>query len=539
MHFRSRESADELQRKPVNFRALFNERVPQSLVDCIADLLRYNPRYRLTSAQCIEHPYFHETLPHLHRQAPLPRIPFSQGQPTAPPPQVVTPVEMDAAPRQLPPSHSHHQDARPAFANGDIRILPPPVATPENMNRIFLPPGQYRPDMSAASTLVSQLRELDLPTEELASYGHRRPLPANEKFNEQTHAHAQAGRRASHSQYDGSVYEGSNPSLPHMPQQVPVHRSDKHLPPHVTAFVQQQQQMALDPPSQREQYMPPPIEPTQGATMPGPPTIGKKKKWGLSSVFGGGEKSSSTNLTSPSTMGFMSTTSLKRTQSGHNTSDRSPVDPSPPPSVVAVSDDPKKAKKEAAARAKELEMAKREAAARAQKERARAVMQKRNQLLDDRVANKSKADIEYGGDVHNPIAPTPAPQHNASTASLHHASASSASLHRSHVPSRLAPTGHHVSATASTPNFPSATQRTYASMPPSASLSSIRSLDSGRSHPSQTGYDQLSAEKLAAYETGTRSTKARRRENDYDHSESDHASLRSRSVLTIGTIDSE
>lgn len=451
---------------------------------------------------------------------------------------------MDAAPRQLPPSHSHHQDARPAFANGDIRILPPPVATPENMNRIFLPPGQYRPDMSAATTLVSQLRELDLPTDELASYGHRRPLAANEKFNEQ----AQAARRPSHShsQYEASVYDGSNPSLQHIQQQAPTHRNDKHLPPHVTAFVQQQQQMALDPPSssQRDQYMPPPIEPTQGATMPGPPTIGKKKKWGLSSVFGGGDKSS-TNLTSPTTLGFMSTTSLKRTQSGHHASERSPVDSAPPPVMAQaqapLSDDPKKAKKEAAARAKELEMAKREAAARAQKERARAVMQKRNQLLDDRVATKSKADIEYGGEIHNPVASTAAPHHNASSASLHHPSGSSASLHRSHVPSRLAPTGHHASATASTPNFPSATQRTYASMPPSASLSSIRSLDSGRSHQSQSqsGYEQLSAEKLAAYEMGSRSTKARRRENDYDHSESDHASLRSRSVLTIGTIDSE
>lgn len=451
---------------------------------------------------------------------------------------------MDAAPRQLPPSHSHHPEVRPAFANGDIRVLPPPVATPENMNRIFLPPGQYRPDMSAASTLVSQLRELDLPTEELASYGHRRPLPANEQSSDHLPPQGQAQPRErrdsrSRSVYSGSMYDGSNPSLHQIPPP-PPHRSavDKHLPPHVAAYVQQQQQMALDPPAQREQYMPPHIEPTQGATMPGPTSIGKKKKWGLSSVFGGDK--SSINLPS------MSTTSLKRTQSGHHASDRSPVmdhpAPAAPQPAPPLSDDPKKAKKEAAARAKELEMAKREAAARAQKERARAVMQKRNQLLDDRHASKSKADIEYGSGPHTP-APDPRPAASASTASLHHPSGSSASLHRTHVPSRLAPSpsGHNPVATASTPNFPtSATQRTYASMPPSASLSSIRSLDSGRSHHSggQGQDQQLSAEKLAAYDMSSRS-KARRREHDYDHSESDHASLRSRSVLTIGTIDSE
>lgn len=471
---------------------------------------------------------------------------------------------MDVAPRQLPPSHSHHQEAsRPAFANGDTRVLPPPVATPENMNRIFLPPGQYRPDMSAASTLVSQLRELDLPTDELASYGHRRPLPANEAFvNEQSQrsspdhaAQAQYVRTGPPSQtgYEGSAYEGSNPSLHHIPQtQQPVQQYDKHLPPHVAAYVHQQQQMALDPPSRPEEYIPPPIEPTRDATMPGPAAggvIGKKKKWGLSSVFGGGDKSSS-NLLSASTAGFMSTTSLKRTQSGLHAGDQSPIMPNagatgpPAPMVPPLSDDPKKAKKEAAARAKELEMAKREAMARAQKERARAVMQKRNQMLDDRVASKSKAGIEFSGDTHRVSADlrtTSSAVPGASSASLHqqqHSNAgSSASLHRPHVPSRLAPTGHHASGTASTPNFTS-TQRTYASMPPSASLSSIRSLDSGQSHPSQIGPDQLSAEKLAAYDMSSRN-KARRREHDYDHSESDHASLRSRSALTIGTIDSE
>jgi meiosis induction protein kinase IME2/SME1 len=534
---------------PANFRGLFDARVPQSLVDCIADLLRWNPAARLTSEQCIDHPYFHETIPHLQRTPPLPRIPFSQGQP-AMLPQMERPAALDAPPRSVPPSHSQHTGPRPAFANGDTRVLPPPVATPENMNRIFLPPGHYRPDASAASALVNQLRELDLPTADLGSYGTRQPVRAEETFDQraaQRQAYLEEPRQRAHSgtPYDGSVYEGSNPSLQHV-QTTPVqthstaslhHRSPHttlqsdashhQTPPHVAAYVQQQQQMVLEPPP--EQYIPPPIEPSANNVRSPAPTIGKKKKWGLSSVFGGGDKSSSTTSVLASSPNLLSATNLKRTQSGQHASDRSTsaLDVTLPP----LSEDPKKAKKEAAARAKELEMAKREAMARAQQERARAVMQKRNQLVGDRVQGKSKANLEFGPATNATSGPIP----DARGANLP-AGHSSASLHgQQHLAapsSRLVPGGANMGATASTPNFP--TQRTYASMPPSASLSSIRSLDSGQSHSGT----QLSAETLSKYDQSSRS-KARRRNDDYDHSESDHASLRNRSVLSIGTVDSE
>ena len=555
---------------PLDFRKLFDARVPQSLVDCIADLLRWNPAARLTSEQCIDHPYFHETIPHLQRTPPLTQIPFSSGQPPVVPP-MERPAPLDAPPRSVPPSHSHHTGARPAFANGETRVLPPPVATPENMNRIFLPPGHYRPDASAASALVNQLRELDLPTAELASYGTRQPVRAEETFGQRPAPHAPyleepKRRQPSGSVYDGSVYEGSNPSIPHIqpqtqstssfhqqqqqsprhepphaqsrsslhqhythttPQQSPSQQSNRDsLPPHVTAFVQQQQQqMAMSPP--QESYIPPPIEQSPVDARPPQPTIGKKKKWGLSSVFGGGDKSASSTSIVGSTSNLLSASTLKRTQSGQHTSDRSASDTALPP----LSDDPKKAKKEAAARAKELAMAQREATARAQQERARAVMQKRNQIVGDRVQGRSKVDLEYGrGDSAGiPDARNAA---NQSAASLHVHQQQQQQQYASSS-SRLAPLSSNMGATASTPNFP--TQRTYASMPPSASLSSIRSLDSGQSHSTT---NQLSAETLSKYDTGSRS-KARRRENDYDHSDSDHASLRNRSVLSIGTVDSE
>lgn len=513
--------------------------------------MRWNPAARLTSEQCIDHPYFHETIPHLQRTPPLPRIPFSQGQPPVVP-QMERPAALDAPPRSVPPSHSHHSGSRPAFANGDTRVLPPPVATPENMNRIFLPPGHYRPDASAASALVNQLRELDLPTAELASYGTRQPARADETFGRPApraqYLEEPQRRHPSGTVYEGSAHGGSNPSIQHVQsphghstasfhqhqQSTPPHHHAPHsdhsnrssLPPHVTAYVQQQQQMVLDTPP--EAYAAPPIEQSAGDARP-PPAIGKKKKWGLSSVFGGGDKSSSTANIAASSPNLLSATTLKRTQSGQHTSDRSPVDATPPP----ISDDPKKAKKEAAARAKELAMAQREATARAQQERARAVMQKRNQIVGDRVHGKSKANLEFGRATSGTSGPTSDPggaieQAGRSAASLHGRYAASGSS------SRLAPgpAGANMGATASTPNFP--TQRTYASMPPSASLSSIRSLDSGQSH----GTNQLSAETLSRYDDGSRS-KARRRNDDYDHSESDHASLFNRSVLSIGTVDSE
>jgi len=424
------------------------------------------------------------------------------------------------------------------------------------MNRIFLPPGHYRPDASAASALVNQLRELDLPTAELASYGTRQPARADETFGRPAprsqYLEEPQRRHPSGTVYDGSVYEGSNPSIQHIhsphahstasfqqqyqspsPQhQSPSPHPEQHsnrssLPSHVTAYVQQQQQMVLDTP--QEAYAPPPIEQSPGDARP-PPAIGKKKKWGLSSVFGGGDKSASTASIAASSANLLAATTLKRTQSGQHTSDRSPVDTAPPP----PSDDPKKAKKEAAARAKELAMAQREATARAQQERARAVMQKRNQIVGDRVHGKSKANLEFGRATSGTSGSTPDPggaieQAALSAASLHGRYAASGSS------SRLAPGpgGSNMGATASTPNFP--TQRTYASMPPSASLSSIRSLDSGQS---QSGTNQLSAETLSKYDVGSRS-KARRRNDDYDHSESDHASLYNRSVLSIGTVDSE
>ena len=51
------------QSEPKNFESLFDETVPRSLIQCIRDLLRYDPDLRLTSRECLNHLYLQETVP--------------------------------------------------------------------------------------------------------------------------------------------------------------------------------------------------------------------------------------------------------------------------------------------------------------------------------------------------------------------------------------------------------------------------------------------------------------------------------------------
>lgn len=101
---------------PQNIYALFDRNVPVSLVECIADLLKYDPDLRLTSEECLHHKYLQET-------GPLNDPP---GPPVSPPQTVPlklttsishssqysdgvspSPSLRSVAPRSIPPSHSH------------------------------------------------------------------------------------------------------------------------------------------------------------------------------------------------------------------------------------------------------------------------------------------------------------------------------------------------------------------------------------------------------------------------------------------------
>ncbi|KAG8951983.1 hypothetical protein FRC04_005316 [Tulasnella sp. 424] len=52
---------DRARVHPYPFHKLFDRNVPPSLIDCIADLIRYDPERRLTAQQCKDHPYWKET----------------------------------------------------------------------------------------------------------------------------------------------------------------------------------------------------------------------------------------------------------------------------------------------------------------------------------------------------------------------------------------------------------------------------------------------------------------------------------------------
>ncbi|KLT40322.1 kinase-like protein [Cutaneotrichosporon oleaginosum] len=526
------------KRKPLELRALFPKDTPRSLIDCVANLLRYNPRYRMTSDDCMTHLYFREVLPHLQRVPPLPRIPFAWGQPSPrPTPSAQQPpvTNLNVPSRHPPPSHSHHEP-HGAFASGELCTLPPPSTVDTPVGEPLTPNGPvsgtyftqpYRQDAEqrpyGASALVRQLRELDLPTDDLASYGARR--------------WSEAELVASRQRYANSVHAGSvqsipdsvsNPSYsnlnslsaisldmmqPHQQQ----HHHQRTPDPHVMAYVRQQaayqQQMqqpavsqstpnlaptapAADPNSLRQaqstmtlplpsaNHMPPPnahmAPPSQATSKLGPPPpapIGKKKKWGLSSVFGGAAGKNGTTLPSVDEHAA-ATTSLKRTQSGQYADDRvTPGEQSP--SAM----DPKLSKKEAERQSRELLKAKREAAERAQKERARAVLNKRAQLVGGR-----KVEMEYSNIASDNIGLTKQVSR----------------------PVAGYPSGYPSSQTL-----------------PSGSITSLASFPGSGQSP----YLQV--------EDGMGRNKARKQYEEDDHSSIGRVSAKSRSLLSVATMDSD
>lgn len=103
-------------RKPVKFARLFSDRVPHNLIDCIEDLLRYEPKARLTSKDCIQHDYMRLDAPRLRPPQAKPLV--SATAPLRP---------QQATPRQLPPSHStpHSSNAdRPPFGAAESNLKP-------------------------------------------------------------------------------------------------------------------------------------------------------------------------------------------------------------------------------------------------------------------------------------------------------------------------------------------------------------------------------------------------------------------------------
>lgn len=51
------------QTEPRDMSTIFDKKTSRQLVDCISDLLKFDPSLRLTSQQCLAHEYLEECLP--------------------------------------------------------------------------------------------------------------------------------------------------------------------------------------------------------------------------------------------------------------------------------------------------------------------------------------------------------------------------------------------------------------------------------------------------------------------------------------------
>ncbi|QRW04937.1 meiosis induction protein kinase IME2/SME1 [Ceratobasidium sp. AG-Ba] len=153
----------------------FTEAVPRSLIECIEDLLRYDPAERLTAKQCLSHRFVAETAPRqpvppplIQRTAgnaqrlPSPRSDCMTGDR---PPYTGIPA---VSPRGLPPNHAMSPaHIRPPFPNPNSfqSSMPPPQIPPSTTHRQqYYTPQSAGSSYNGAAELVDQLRESELPT---------------------------------------------------------------------------------------------------------------------------------------------------------------------------------------------------------------------------------------------------------------------------------------------------------------------------------------------------------------------------------------
>ncbi|KDR84983.1 hypothetical protein GALMADRAFT_53720 [Galerina marginata CBS 339.88] len=145
--------------EPKDFYSLFERTVPRSLVDCIRDLLRYDPDRRLTSKQCLEHAYLHETTPRSVTVPPALRV--STSNPSMPTYVNGTHSNL-SSPQIFPPSHSHsaqnlhhpHQFLDPSITHRIPYPIPisAPHAQPPLPSNSIVTHNEYPPSWPDSST---------------------------------------------------------------------------------------------------------------------------------------------------------------------------------------------------------------------------------------------------------------------------------------------------------------------------------------------------------------------------------------------------
>ena len=317
----------------MDFYSLFDVSVPRSLIDCIAALLRYEPEARLTARDCLEHQYFIETTPRFTYPTSL-QVPF--GFPCSASSSKSSKLNQlsTLSPRSLPPSHAHS----PAY-----------IKPPFNHSNHSYPNGA-------------------------SHYSHRQPFYPQQQNGDVEMISVEATPVATSAYNRNSHHHHQQDSL----------GGDR---------------MVLDPPAQQDNN-----------TNQKSGILGFGKKWGLGSVFGHNEKPTM-QMQNPLppveeiTFASRSTPSLQRTPSSSSES-RSLPEMSPnapvmlshiPPVPPLPPIDPKKLEKEQKRLAKEAETEaekeKRAVQSRLQRERAQAVVRKR-QLIQQQVSVRSEIEFQ-------------------------------------------------------------------------------------------------------------------------------------------------
>ncbi|KAI5480029.1 MAK protein kinase [Pseudohyphozyma bogoriensis] len=380
--------------------------VPDQLIDLVGGLLRWDPKARLNPVQCLEHSYFRDVAP---RFRPRDQTPQQNVLPNS------TASSNPSTARSLPPSHSH---------GTPIELKPPFPATTNGHNPALLPADAYAngvngttsrhqsisstvSGMSGYGMQIVQPREdgsYDSPMlafpenvgEGPDSYpspapssvwnGHHVdphwgrgpveyqqqsyqphqyeaqrhiPPPFGTSVRRQSYAPSVAPSIAASTFYDGSIFEGIAPiRTPSMLSFPYSYTGLEHspTPSYPESLVSSQ-------PSISNQST---VSQNGGA----PPTS-KSRGWG---GFFSADKNSSS---SASTSGHP--------PSGNNPLKRTPSNASahiPAEAPTGTPAEQKKARKEAEKLQREAEKLKREMVSQASRERARAVMKKKNQLME-------------------------------------------------------------------------------------------------------------------------------------------------------------
>lgn len=320
------------------------------LVECITDLLKYDPDARLTARQCLDHPYLAETTPKNNPPIPVSSPPPLQSRPF-PRAAHQPPVLTTQTPRTVPPSHAHS----------------PPVPKPS-------------PHFDASVTHRTPF---------YPSNGHRKDPDATV-----ANAHVPSDAPPNYSA-SGYVNNGWDPM-------------DVTSPDYEAA---QLMDIQTSPVAQEYPNRPPPDpEPLQDPANPRPPdvqangpklkTLGSlvSLKWGLGK-FANADKVHHLPPVEENITSSNSTPSLKRSSSADSRSIEIPA-----PQEL----DPKKRKKEAERMAKEAEKQKRALVEKMQREQARAVMRKRNAMQ----AAGSNLEWKYMAGVNPPERPEEKPLRN-------------------------------------------------------------------------------------------------------------------------------